>query len=140
MSLYSQFGTDPKLEAEGVKIVYEDEALTEDKWPFFVIARMGGANVEFDKSIDTQTRSLRRALANDTVSGAKLKHITMTAFVETCLKSWGNIVDREGNTLQLSPKVAVEYFKSLPDLYQDLVNQSNNLNLYKPAKEADVKN
>ena len=138
-ALHKQFETDPKIEKEGVWITYEGD---EDEAPSkFLIARAGGANVEYTKAMERESKPIRRKLQNDLVSTTALRKLTIKVFSETVVLGWENVTDKAGNVLAFTPENVVKLFTELPDLFDDVHEQANRAALYrKSLQELDAKN
>jgi hypothetical protein len=132
--LFTQFETDPKLEREGVKVEYlgDDEDANKTP-PTFTIARAGGANVAYDTMMDQKLKPLRRRLQADNVNNKELEKITKEVWIATVLKGWQNVKDQNGDVLEFSQNAATELFNKLPELYEDLRQQSLKVSMYRAA-------
>lgn len=139
-ALHKQFATDPELEKNGVLVEYPDP--DGGKSSFFRIARAGGANMAYSKTMERLAKPLRRQIANEQLSPAQAQRITKTAFVETVLLGWENVTDPTTDELvNFSVPAALKLFEELPDLYADLAEQAGKAALFrKAALEADAKN
>lgn len=140
MNLHKQFATNAKTETAGIRVEYYDENDVEAKPATFIVARAGGANTAYQKALDRETRPIRRALSQDAVSIERINFINKKVFVETCLLGWENVSDPDGKPLAFTPENALQLFKDLPDLYDDVVRQASNANLFRLNIEEDAKN
>lgn len=142
MSLFNQFETDPQLEKNGIRVEYVTGEEQEGEKPAtFIIARAGGANVAYDNMMDQRLKPLRRRLQSDNVSNKELEVITREVVAATVVKGWENVKDKKGNPIEFSVNAAIELFKALPDLYEDIRQQANKASLYRAANlEAAAKN
>lgn len=139
MSIFSQFATDRKKENDGVTVSYgfNDDG-TEIK---FFISRMGKSNKAYTKELEKATRPYRRQFELGTMDEKKAEDIFMEVFSKTILKGWENVQDKEGNIIEFNRFKAVDLFKALPDLFQDLQEKANSAALFREAElEDDAKN
>lgn len=139
MSLFSQFKTDSDKERNGVEITY---AANEDGTiPTFIIARAAKSNREWSKEYERQTKPYRRQIELKTFPNEKAEEIALSVFVKIILKGWSNVQDESGNEIPFTQENAIQLFKSLPELYEDLDKQSGDMALFKAsAREEEAKN
>jgi len=147
MSLFKQFETDPTLEKSGIIADYgpnKDLPVNEQgEHPSiqFRLARAGGANETYTKRLEVLAKKHRRAIQNDMIETAVLMSMTQQAFVDTVLLGWDNVTDRDGKLLPFTRENATALFKQLPDLFNDLQEQSNKAALFRvELREADAGN
>lgn len=137
MGLHKQFKTDQNMERDGIIIDYgpnDDLPKGEDGQhpPMrFRIARAGGANQAFNKTLERLTRPHRRAIQSGNMSMELSDKLYRQAFIESILIGWDNITTADGQPLPYSPENADKLFTDLPDLYTDLREQSNNASLFR---------
>lgn len=139
MSLFKQFGTDKEKEVEGVEVSYGfNEDGTEIK---FLISRMTKSNKAYSKALEKATRPYRRQFELGTMNEQKAEDIFMEVFSTTILKGWENVQDADGKPIEFSRFKAVDLFKALPDLYQDLQEKANSAALFREeVLEEEAKN
>lgn len=139
MSLYSLFATDKTKEVDGVAIQY---AQNEDGTiPTFYVARMGGGNTKYSLAIKRLTKKYKRQIQLDNLPEEQMTDIAMHAFVEGVLRGWENIQGKDGKNMEYTANNAISLFKALPDLFNDLVGQANDIELFKSHEmENDIKN
>lgn len=146
MSLYSQFKSDTNLEKTGILIQYGfvtqpngDPDL--NKPISFRIARAGGSNQAYAKRVEAETKPYRRQIQTETIDTKVAEQIMKKVFVETVLLGWENVQDEEGKELAFTKENALKLLTDLPDLYDDLVRQSNKAALFRAeVREADAGN
>lgn len=162
MSMYTQFQTDTNLEKSGVDLDYGDFVVT--------VARAGGANKRFEKTLEAKTKSVKRAIQTETLDNERGKAILREVYAEAVVLKWSVRVaaDKNGKPIEPlkltaeadGPTVFVEgiegpsgdvmeatveniaaTFKALPDLFMDIQEQSNKVALFRQAMaEAEAKN
>jgi len=139
MSIFKQFATDRTKEIEGVEVSYgfNDDG-TEIK---FFIPRMSKSNKAYSKALEEATRPYRRQFELGTMDEKKAEDIFMEVFSGTILKGWQNVYDADGKPIEFSRFKAVDLFKALPDLYQDLQEKANSAALFREEMlEDEAKN
>ena len=143
MSMMSQFKTDPELETSGVEVDYGEFAVR--------IARAGGANKEYQKTLEKKTQPYRRAIDQGVFPRERLEAILMEVFSEAVVLNWyvGEESDRKrgiedpdsGKIVEPTPAAILKVFKALPDLFWDLHEQAGKLAVFRRAAvEEESKN
>lgn len=150
MSAYSQFKTNPELEKNGVVVDYGTY--------YFLVARAGGANKAFERTMKRLFDPHRRAIQTETMDPKKLEALMRRAYAESVILGWGykkdaddkkfvdgkfEALDDEGEPVLLDFEVdnVVKVFADLPDLFKDIQDTANKLALYREeVNKADAKN
>lgn len=135
------FKTDGKLEKDGIWIEYGLNSRT--KKPMrFRIGRSGGQNTAYNKALERATRPYRKQIQSGVMDPDLANSIVMRVFCETVLKEWEEIDNLEGNApLEFKEENAVEFFTALPELYEDLMEQSKQVSLFREfLREEDLGN
>jgi hypothetical protein len=137
--LFRLFATDEKLEMDGVWIEY---GLNDAGLPIrFRIARAGGRNTEYAKALERATRPYRRAIQTGTIDPKIAENIYMRVFVDSVLLGWENVQDKDGTVIPFSRESAIDLFRRLPALYDDLREQAGSLAIFREEiLEGDLKN
>jgi len=139
MSIFKTFKTDAKLETEGILIQYGENS--KGAMEAFRIARAGGGNQRFEKTLTQRTKPYRRQIQTDAMDAKVSKRIFMEVFVDTVLLGWENIEDENGNPLAFNRDNALDLFTKLPDLFVDLAAQAGTQALFRAeVNEADAGN
>lgn len=139
MSLFSQFETDKTKEVEGVAVNYAPN--DDGTIPTFYVARIGGGNTKYSAAIKRLSKKYKRQIQLDTLPDEQMTEIAMLAFVEGALRGWENIQDQDGKNIEYTIDNAISLFKTLPDLFNDLISQANDIELFKTQSlEKDIKN
>lgn len=141
MGMYDQFKTDGNLETSGIVIDYGDFRVT--------IARAGGANKRFEKTLEQKTKAYKRAIATETLSNDKSKAILREVYAEAVVLKWEvrkpakkdgeqdtwdlGIEGPSGDVLPYSTDNVIATFKALPDLFSDLMEQAQKVSLFRAA-------
>lgn len=134
MSLYDMYETDPDMEKGGIILNYGDGQK-------FKIARAGGANVNFAKSLERIMRPYRKQLDNGSLADDVANELFIRVFAETVVKDWEGIDDRAGETMKFSVENCVKLFTDLPELFTDIREAASNISNYRLEQlEEDIKN
>lgn len=139
MSLYNQFGTDKKVEKEGVILQYGNTA---DGKPIQIkICRAGGANVAYNKAMEAKTKPYRRQLQNGTLDIEVMTSILREVYADTVVIGWSNVEGADGKSMAFTRENVIKLFTDLPELFADVQEQATNLALFRAEiNEQDVKN
>lgn len=137
MSVFNQFGTDKAKEAEGVEVPFapnEDGTI-----PVFTIAATSRNNQKYAKELERVTKPYRRNM--DALRDEQAEKLFMNVFVETVLKGWRNIKDKLGNEIPYTKENAIELFKALPRLYDELQSKAGGIEAFREeARETESGN
>ncbi|QYW02122.1 tail chaperone [Stenotrophomonas phage Sonora] len=140
--LYAQYKTDQNLEKSG--ILFEAGEITENgatKKIRFRIARAGGANEEFNKALERESKPFKRAIQTKTLSNKKAEQIYLKAFISSVLLGWENVRDQNNNELAFNTENALALLSDLPDLFADLREAANDAALFREEElEIDLGN
>lgn len=113
---FTDFETDANAERDGIKIDFGGY--------WFYVARLGGKNQGYKKSLNKSLKPHRLALDNDLLSPDEVVELLVKPFVSDVLRGWGskkhgegNLVDRNGDAIPFTPENAVLVFTGLPDMF-----------------------
>ena len=139
MNLYEQFQTNSQCEVDGIYIEYGPNSKGN---PIrFKVARAGGKNTQFAKAMEKHTKPHRRLIEMNLLSPTIAEKIVRTVFIESILKGWENVEDRNGEELVYTPEAAEELFSELPDLFNSLSEMAKDAsNFRQELLKEDVKN
>lgn len=130
--LYTNYKTDKTLEIQG--IFFEAGELDEGgvKKPIrFKIARAGGANSNFTKAMERETKPYKRAIQTKTLSNDQANVLYQRAFVSSVLLGWENVRDANNQDLPFTFDNAMSLFNDLPDLFNDLREAASDASLFR---------
>lgn len=125
MSLYKMFKTDTVKENDGVPIRYSPDE--NGDVPTFYIARQGKTNKAYASALEKLFKPYQREITLGALGNKKAEQIVQTAFIRGVLKGWENVKGPSGEMLEFNEDNARKLFLDLPDLYEDLTTQANNL-------------
>jgi hypothetical protein len=123
-SIYDKFGTDKKAEQEGVILDYGDGLRIR-------IARAGGSNIRFEKTVQTKMRRFGLQAKHDLLDPDQMREVMREVMAETVVLGWEGVTDRDGNPLAFNRENCIQVFKDLPDLFEDVLEQSRKASLFK---------
>lgn len=138
MPLYQQFKTDGGLEKNGIVLDYGDFRVT--------IARAGGANKRFARSLEARTRPYRRAIQTETMDPERAVELLREVYAESVILRWETQVEGEwksgieapDGTLQpFSKENVLRTLNDLPDLFQDIQDQASKAALFRETLRED---
>jgi hypothetical protein len=139
MSIFKQFGTDKKLEQDGVLVEYP--ANEDGSIPSFKLARMCRSNKRYMKAVEAATRPHKRAIELGTIKPETAEEVFLDVFVGTILLGWDNITGLDGKAILFNKENAKDLMKKLPDLYDDLQEKAKNMSLFLESEmEQEAKN
>lgn len=143
-SIYKTFGTDKKLESDGITVEYDDLR--------FVVARAGGGNARFRKVFQKKAKPYRYKIDNDLLSEDIAQKLLAEAYAETIILrcdtkgpdgKWqeGKLPLKDGTIAEATPERLTQLFLDLPVLFSDVQSMANNVsNFRKVEEEEDEKN
>jgi hypothetical protein len=129
MSLYKSFKADSTLEKTGVALLYG----TNSKGASIeiTIARAGGANKQYSKTLEHKTKPYRRMIQAGTMDQKVGEQIMREVYAETVILGWKNVEDEDGNELEFTKENVVKVLNDLPDLFRDIQEQANSLAVFR---------
>lgn len=128
--LYAMFETDKKFETEGIWYAFSEKTK-------FLLARAGGSNTSFAKTLEAKTRPYRRQIDNDNMDPDLAMKLMVEAFVGTVLLGWKGAMSKEGKVLKYSRENAIKLMTDLPDLFTELRTESQRLSNYQAEQIED---
>lgn len=140
MNLYNTFESDEKAEAEGIILEY---GLNSKEEPIQIRIRRGdGSNVRFAKVFERKSAPFRRIMSIPGALDQKVSDRVMReCYAEAVVVSWSGVEDRDGNPMEFSKDNVLKLFSDLPDLFRDVVRQSQNEALFRrELREAEAGN
>lgn len=130
---YALFETDSSREKGGIEIDYGDFKI--------YIARAGGANKAYQKSLEVKSRPFRRAIQAETLDPETMTAIMREVYADTVILRWEGVTDRDGNDLPFTKDNCIKLFTDLPDLFEDVMSMAQKSSLFKTEmQEAEAKN
>lgn len=138
-SLFKQFKMDPKKQDEGVLVQYGENP--DKTLPGFRLLRQNASNQRYAKTLERETNPYRRMISLGTLDTKTAERVFMRVFCLSVLIGWEHVYDATGALIPFNFDNAMKLFQELPDLYDDLVIQSQKASLFRQdTDEADAKN
>lgn len=139
MSMYQKFKTDKELEKAGVVLDYGDFRVT--------IARAGGANKRFAKTLERKSKPYTRAIRTETMENDQALNLIQETYSESVVLNWETKVDNKwavgienpngGKLLPPTPENILTTFKELPDLFADIQEQAGRMTIFREEIRED---
>lgn len=123
-TIYDKFGTDKKAEQEGIILDYGDGMEIR-------IARAGGSNVKFEKAVQQKMRKYGLQAKHDLLEPEQQREIFREVLAETVVLGWKGFTDPDGKPLDFTKDNVIKVFTDLPDLFDDVLEQSRKSGLFK---------
>jgi hypothetical protein len=123
MNAYELFETDKKVEEDGIDIDYGEFQIK--------IARSGGANQKYAKTLEILTKPHRRAIQTETADVKLVQKLLVEAHAKAVVLGWTGVKDREGKPMKFSVDNCIKLFNDLPDLFSDVQEQAAKTGLFR---------
>ena len=130
MSPYAIFGTDKKVERQGITIDFGDFV--------FHIARAGGSNTKYAKAMTRIMRKQAKAIKAGTVPANVMQKMLAEVYAESVILGWTGMTDIEGNELVFTKENCVKLLLDLPELFNQLVADAENFNNFKAVEAEEI--
>lgn len=130
MSLYKNFKTDKSIETTGIELQYDDGV-------YIKIARAGGANKRFQKTLERKARPYRRAIQTETFSPELAEEMLVEVYAESVILGWRGVKDEAGKKMEFSKENCIKLLTDLPDLFKDIQDQANKAALFRAVLQED---
>ncbi|MBW2636057.1 MAG: hypothetical protein JRC86_00780 [Deltaproteobacteria bacterium] len=136
------FKTANALETHGIDIEYGESLQIK-------VARAGGANKKFTKTLTRLTKVHRAAIAHGIITDEVADGIVLQAYAETVILNWSGVMkdiltddDADAETaLECTVENIIAVMKALPDLFADIQKVSQELATFRAeTMEQDAKN
>lgn len=128
-SLFAQFQTSAQVEKDGVVLEY---GISQNGNPIALrVSRSGGANTAFIKRLELALKPYRRLIDQGVMDQDQLRSILRRVYAETVVRGWENVFGPDGVELQFNVENCVTLFELLPDLFDDVVAQSQRIALFR---------
>ncbi len=126
MDLRKRFGTDPKIERDGVDVHLGGDA-------YITIARAGGSNVAYQTAMQRALKPVRRAMQADALSNDDAEAIMRNVFADTVVIGWRGI-ELDGAPLEFSKENAKRLFAELPEVFRIVQEEAQRLSNFRQAE------
>ena len=129
MSILDQFETNEKKEIEGVEISFPPN--DDGSIPVFIIAATSRTNQKYSAALEKAVRPYKGNIKE--LGNARAEVLYRAVFVETVLKGWKNVQDRDGKEIPYSKEEALKLFQRAPRLYDRLNAEAADIENFKDA-------
>lgn len=117
--LHTKYKTNAAAEKAGVPLRFPANA--DGSVPTFNVARMGGGNNKHFQAVYAAAMAPHQAeKALGILSEETLTRVSISVFVDACLRGWSNVQTEEGVSLAYTRENAIALFLELPDLFETL--------------------
>ena len=135
LDLEKEFGTDKKLEEEGVWIY---PSIRNPKLGFLV-RRMARSNREWANRAAASYRKNKRKIEAGHVTDPKLLEDSYRVFCSTVLVKWNEeMTDKEGNPIPYTVEKGVALFMKYPDLYERLSDEAQEIQTFQQEEIEEI--
>jgi hypothetical protein len=128
-NVYHLYETDKDVETRGIDL----------KFPNFTIrvARAGGANKRFAASLQKKLGTRARAFDAGMMDPDEANKVLAEVYADCVILGWEGVTDRDGQPLAFSKEACVRLFTDLPDLFQEVVSESQRLQNFRVAQRSE---
>lgn len=133
-SPYTLFKNNENLEAgQGVTLQYPGFSIT--------IHRAGGSNKRFAQILSAKMKPHRHQYDRGILDDETSKRILLESYAEGVVVGWKDVKDANGKNMPFNKENVVKLFSDLPDLFNDVKQQAENVALFREETEkVDEKN
>lgn len=132
--IYDKFKADENLETSGIVVDYGDGQKIR-------IARAGGSNAAFRRSLERHMKPYRRMQENGVLPEETARQILRKVYAEAVVLGWEGMTTLDGAPLEYSVENVIQLFTDLPDLFLDVQQMAQRLvNFKNEALETEAKN
>lgn len=150
MGMYETFRTDKDAEKQGIILDYESFRVT--------VARAGGANKKYQKTLEHLARPLQRLIQTETLENERARDLLRETYARSVILNWelkteevdekgrpvwkqGIEAEDGGTILPFNKENVQATLEELPDLFDDIMDQAQKSALYRKAlREEAAKN
>lgn len=132
--LYKNYKTDPSKETDGVWVDFAEGVRVK-------IARAGGTNHQYLKSVERETKPYRRAIQNGSISVDVADTIIKKVYAETIILGWENVTDENGKPLKFTKEACLKVLTDLPEFFAEVKMIAESMEMFRDAAlESEAKN
>lgn len=130
--MYAQFKTDERFESEGIWLEFDTFRVK--------MARAGGGNKRFARTLETLTKPYRRAIRMEEMSNDRSLALLREAYASSIILNWEVKQDGEwvkgieasdGSLLSFTKENVIETLTNLPDLFQYIMDEATKMSLFR---------
>ena len=124
--LQAEFGTDEKLESEGVWVY----PVIRNPKIGFKLRRMARSNREWANRAAANYRKNKRKIDAGHVTDPKLLEDSYRVFCQTVMMEWCGLHEDDGTEIVYSIERGVKFFSKWPDLYERLSDDAQEISTF----------
>lgn len=125
---YELFSTNNELETgKGVELEYPGFSI--------IIHRAGGANKKFGRILADKLKPHRQRFERGLLDDETSHRILVEAYAEAVVIGWKKVTDRNGKKMEFNAENVVKLFLDLPELFEDVKKQANDVSLFRQENE-----
>lgn len=134
-SIFDLYKTDTNREVDGINHQVNERIS-------FRLARAGGSNMKYAKTLEAKSRPYRRQIQEDRFDAEIANTMLIQTFAETVVLGWTGITDANtGKEVKFSVENCVALLTQLPDLFQELREVAGKSSMFRNnALEDDLGN
>ncbi len=91
------------------------------------ILRAGGTNEKFKRATSAALKPYRRQIERDMISNEVVTDLARRVYSLHIVVDWQNVRDIDGNAVPCTPSNVYEFFKAVPELFEDIQRAAVNL-------------
>jgi hypothetical protein len=139
MSIFTQFETDRDKEKTGIPLTFSPN--DDGSVPTFMIARAGGVNQNYHKTLNRKAAPYRHLLDMDAMPAERSNEILMETYAESVILGWENVQDKDNKVIPYSQENCLSLLKSLPELFAQIQRwATNHAKFAAVVSENEIKN
>lgn len=139
MSLWQNYKTSSELENNGIDLLLGKNSKNEDI--IFKVRRISKHNKKYALELKRLIKPHEDEIRRDRLDVSISDEISRKVFINHILVSWSGVEDRDGKELVFSKENAEMLFKELPDLFEKIQAEANDMNNFQDdILESDLKN
>ena len=132
--LQAEFGTDKKLESEGVWIY----PVIRNPKIGFLIRRMGSTNREWTNRAAANYRKHKRKIEAGHITDKKLLEDSYRGFCSSVLMDWCGILDKDEKPIPYTVEKGIAIFLKYPDLYTRVSDEASEITTFQNDEIEDI--
>ncbi len=130
--MYAQFKTSERFESEGIWLEFDTFRVK--------MARAGGGNKRFARTLETLTKPYRRAIRMEEMSNDRSLAVLREAYADSIILSWEvkkgdewekGIEAPDGSLLPFTKANVIDTLTKLPDLFQYIMDEATRMSLFR---------
>ena len=130
MDLRKRFGTNDRLEQDGVEVHIEGDT-------YITLARAGGSNTRYENAMRKHFAPYRRALDAGTLDNKTATEVLQKAYADAVVLGWQG-VELDGEPLAFNRDNVFKLFTELPELWKVVQEEATRLANYRLEEVADM--